>query len=274
MKSRVIQDGPEPESSAHHGAMDLCGKQMQRAMNVAGRMGHWSATHWKTAVFGWLGCVVLLFAFGNIALGLKQIDINDAGVGQSHTADQILKKAFPERAPQTEFVLVQSTTRTVDDPAFRSTVNDVIGSVQSSPAIKSLDSPYAAAERGPDQRRPPRGDGQVGDEGRRRSSPGQHRRTFGRDGQGRDAAPRLLRGPRRGQLRQGTQQDVRRSAQAGRRALHPDHDRGAVDRAREPGRGRHPDPARPVGRSRHHRPRSRYRARSFRPTATSTPSSC
>jgi uncharacterized membrane protein YdfJ with MMPL/SSD domain len=144
MKSRVIQDGPEPESSAHHGAMEVCGNQMQRAMNVAGRMGHWSATHWKTAVFGWLGCVVLLFAFGNIALGLKQIDINDAGVGQSHRADQILKKAFPERAPQTEFVLVQSTSRTVDDPAFRSTVDDVIGSVQSSPAIKNLDSPYTA----------------------------------------------------------------------------------------------------------------------------------
>ena len=53
MKSRVIQDGPEPESSAHHGAMDVCEKQMQRAMNIAGRMGHWSATHWKTAVFGY-----------------------------------------------------------------------------------------------------------------------------------------------------------------------------------------------------------------------------
>jgi RND superfamily putative drug exporter len=65
-------------------------------------------------------------------------------VGQSHRADEILKKAFPERAPQTEFVLVQSAGRTVDDPAFRSTVNDVIGSVQSSPAIKNLDSPYAA----------------------------------------------------------------------------------------------------------------------------------
>src|SRR5512133_569684 len=142
MKSRVIQDGPEPETSAHHGAMDVCTKQMQKAMNVAGRMGQWSATHWKTAVFGWLACVVLLFAFGNIALGLKQIDLNDAGVGQSHRADQILKKAFPERAPQTEFVLVQSTSRTVDDPAFRSTVDDVIGSVQSSAAIKNLDSPY------------------------------------------------------------------------------------------------------------------------------------
>jgi uncharacterized membrane protein YdfJ with MMPL/SSD domain len=142
MKTRVIQDEPEP--TGHKTPIDVCSNQMQKAMNIAGRMGHWSATHWKTAVFGWLACVILLFAFGNIALGLKQIDINDAGVGQSHEADQILKKAFPERAPQTEFVLVQSTSRTVDDTAFRSTVNDVIGSVQSSPAIKNLDSPYTA----------------------------------------------------------------------------------------------------------------------------------
>ena len=147
MKSRVIQGGPEPERSHGHGTMDACGRQMQRAMNIAGRMGHWSATHWKTAVFGWLGGVFLLFAFGNMALGLKQIDINDAGVGQSHTADQILKKAFPERAPQTEFVLVESTSRTVEDPAFRATVNDVIGAVESSPAIKNLDSPYQLRNR-------------------------------------------------------------------------------------------------------------------------------
>ena len=140
MKTRVIQDDPEPTTHKTH--TDLASAQMQRAMNVAGRMGQWSANHWKTAVFGWLACVVLLFAFGNIALGFKQIDINDAGVGQSHRADQILKKAFPERAPQNEYVLIQSASRTIDDPAFRSTVNDVIGSVKSSPAIKSLDSPY------------------------------------------------------------------------------------------------------------------------------------
>ena len=146
MKTRVIQDEPEP-TGGHKTPMDLCSKQMQKAMNIAARMGHWSATHWKTAVFGWLACVVLLFAFGNLALGFKQIDINDAGVGQSHQADQILKKAFPERAPQTEFVLVESSSRTVDDPAFRSTVRDVIGSVESSPAIKNLDSPYEPRNR-------------------------------------------------------------------------------------------------------------------------------
>jgi uncharacterized membrane protein YdfJ with MMPL/SSD domain len=139
MKTRVIQDEPSPN---RHRVPDLASTQMQRAMNIAGRMGGWSARHWKTAVFGWLACVIVLFAFGNMVVGFKQLDINDAGVGQSHKADQILKKAFPERRPQTEFTLVQSASRTVDDPAFRSTVAGVIGSVKSSPAIKTLDSPY------------------------------------------------------------------------------------------------------------------------------------
>src|SRR3954465_14154249 len=141
MKTRVIQD--ESESDHHKTPIDRCSAQMQRAMNIAGRMGVWSAAHWKTAVFGWLAAVVVCFAVGGQLVGLKQIELNDAGVGQSHKADQILKKAFPERAPQTEFVLVQSATRTVNDPAFRATVADVIASVGASHAIKNLHSPYA-----------------------------------------------------------------------------------------------------------------------------------
>src|SRR5947208_8586263 len=141
MKTRVIQDEPQP--AGRKTPVDLASAQMQRAMNIAGRMGAWSAAHWKTAVFGWLACVVVLFYVGNALIGLKQIELNDAGVGQSHTADQILKKACPERAPQAEFVLVESTTRTVADPAFRATVDDVIASVKSDPTIKKLHSPFA-----------------------------------------------------------------------------------------------------------------------------------
>ena len=142
MKSRVIQDGPEPEPGASHPHRDACEKQMQRALNIAGRMGHWSATHWKTAVFGWLACVVVFFYVGNALVGLKQIEQSDAGVGQSHKADQIFKKAFPERAPQEEFVLIQSKTQTTRDPAFRATVDDILAAVNSSPQVKNVHSPY------------------------------------------------------------------------------------------------------------------------------------
>jgi uncharacterized membrane protein YdfJ with MMPL/SSD domain len=108
--------------------------------NLAARMGRWSASHWKTAVFGWLAFVVAALAIG-YKIGTKQIDMQDANVGQSSKADKILKEGFPQADPQTEFVLVQSSSRTVGDPAFRATVNDVVGAVKGNPAIKNLKSP-------------------------------------------------------------------------------------------------------------------------------------
>jgi RND superfamily putative drug exporter len=117
---------------------------LKRSNNIAARMGRWSANHWKTAVFGWLAFVAVAFYVGN-AVGTKQINTDDANVGQSHKADQILKKAFPQKDPQTELVLVQSSSKTVDDPAFRATVNDVIASVQGNAAITKVKSPYDPA---------------------------------------------------------------------------------------------------------------------------------
>jgi len=113
---------------------------LKRSNNIAARMGRWSASHWKTAVFGWLAFVVLAVFIG-MQVGTKTLSHDDGSVGQSHKADQILKKAFPQVDPQTELVLVQSSTKTVDDPKFRATVNDVIGTVETNPAIKNLKSP-------------------------------------------------------------------------------------------------------------------------------------
>ena len=82
MKTRILQDEPEP-SSADKG-VDLASAQMQRAMNIAGRMGNWSASHWKTAVFGWLAAVLVLAYAGNALVGLKLVKTDDIGVGRVH----------------------------------------------------------------------------------------------------------------------------------------------------------------------------------------------
>jgi uncharacterized membrane protein YdfJ with MMPL/SSD domain len=116
---------------------------LARSTNIAARMGRWSASHWKTAVFGWLAFVVAAIAVG-MTVPMKQIDMEDANVGQSHKADQILKQGFPQADPQTELVVVQSATKTVDDPAFRATVNDVVRSVEGDPATKNFKSPLTA----------------------------------------------------------------------------------------------------------------------------------
>ena len=76
MKTRVIQDEPEP--TGHKTPVDLASAQMQRAMNVAGRMGQWSANHWKTAVFGWLAFVIIAFWAGRA--GVWPIAIAAAGL--------------------------------------------------------------------------------------------------------------------------------------------------------------------------------------------------
>jgi uncharacterized membrane protein YdfJ with MMPL/SSD domain len=113
---------------------------LQRSNNIAARMGRWSASHWKTAVFGWLAFVVAAFMIGAV-VGTKNIKDDDYNTGQSHKADQILKEGFPQSDPQTELVLIQSSKLTVNAAAFRSTVDDVVAAVKDNPNIKNLKSP-------------------------------------------------------------------------------------------------------------------------------------
>ena len=38
---------------------------LKQSKNLAARMGRWSASHWKTATFGWLAFVIASFAHGH-----------------------------------------------------------------------------------------------------------------------------------------------------------------------------------------------------------------
>jgi uncharacterized membrane protein YdfJ with MMPL/SSD domain len=117
---------------------------LKRSNNIAARMGRWSASHWKTAVFGWLVFVVAAVFIGGI-VGTKNIKEEDFNTGQSHKADKILKQGFPQSDPQTEFVLIQSSKLSVNAADFRSTINEVVGAVKGNPDIKNLKSPLDPA---------------------------------------------------------------------------------------------------------------------------------
>src|SRR3954454_25159698 len=115
---------------------------LKHSNHLAARMGRWSASHWKTAVFGWLAFVVGVFYLGG-NLGMKTIATQDSNVGQAHQADDILKhSAFKQTDSQGEFVLVQSDTLTAGTRAFRAGVSYVVRSVAGHPGMKSLRSPY------------------------------------------------------------------------------------------------------------------------------------
>jgi uncharacterized membrane protein YdfJ with MMPL/SSD domain len=117
---------------------------LKHSNNIAARMGRWSASHWKTAVFGWLAFVIAALAIG-YTVGTKKIDQKDANVGQSHKADHLLRDAGFQPDPQTEIVLVQSKTQTAQDPAFRAVVTDVVSKVKPFTTIKNLRSPYQSS---------------------------------------------------------------------------------------------------------------------------------
>ena len=115
---------------------------LKRSNNIAARMGRWSASHWKTAVFGWLVLVAVAFYAGNM-IGTKNTSDADSIVGEAHKADQILRGGFPESHPNAEIVLIQGKRLKVGDRAFEATIKDVIATVSRFDSTKNLKSPLS-----------------------------------------------------------------------------------------------------------------------------------
>ncbi len=129
------QDSPKIEESA----------PVADAPNLAARAGHWSARHRKTAIWGWLGFVVLAVAIGT-AVGTRTLDNAHLGVGESGRADLTVDAAFPKSAD--ELVLVQSPAANANGLAFRAAVGDVEYRLSRLPFVRSLEDPYQPANQG------------------------------------------------------------------------------------------------------------------------------
>jgi hypothetical protein len=84
---------------SHYTSKGVTMSPLKSSNNIAARMGRWSASHWKTAVFGWLAFVAVALYIGQVA-GTKQIDQHNANVGQSHKADQMLLAAGFQTDPR------------------------------------------------------------------------------------------------------------------------------------------------------------------------------
>jgi len=108
-------------------------------------MGRWSAAHWKTATFGWLGFVVVAFALSS-AVGVKNIDPDKTGPGQSGRMDRILKAGF--KHPAAENILIQSRSLRASDPAFTAGIQDVVAGISRLHAVQHVRSPLAPGNAG------------------------------------------------------------------------------------------------------------------------------
>src|SRR3954454_19449908 len=110
----------------------------ERGPNLAARVGRWSAAHWKTATFGWLALVLLVFAVGS-QVGTKQADPNRAGPGESGRMDRVLDAGF--KMPASESVLIQSRSLRVGALPFDAAVKDVVTRLEKVAAVQNVRSP-------------------------------------------------------------------------------------------------------------------------------------
>jgi len=114
-------------------------------MNLAARMGRWSAQHRKKAIWGWLVLVFLAFAIGG-AVGTKTQDAAQSGVGESGSAESTIDNAFPKH--QVEQVLIQSDSSTATDTSFRGVVNKTQRRLEAVTYTQAFESPYAPGNSG------------------------------------------------------------------------------------------------------------------------------
>jgi uncharacterized membrane protein YdfJ with MMPL/SSD domain len=143
MKTVLIhQNGQGTTTSTADGPVVPAASQPR---NYAARMGGWSATHWKTATFGWLALVLLAFAVGS-QVGTKQADPTKAGPGESGRMDRILDAGF--KVPASESVLIQSRSTHAGAPAFDRAVGDVAARLGRVAAVKNVRSPLDPANAG------------------------------------------------------------------------------------------------------------------------------
>ncbi len=137
---------PQSRSARHDRHRD---EQRRRIRTpVVERIAGWSARHRKTAVFGWLALVAIVFVAGQ-ALGTKSLPGYDAG--QSGQAEQALHR-LGLVAPAVEDVLIQARGpghTFAGDPAMRQAADQVTRALAALPrAATDIRSPLGAGGRG------------------------------------------------------------------------------------------------------------------------------
>src|SRR3954454_14484863 len=123
------------------GAARMSTSSSKHSRHYAARIAAWSGRHRKTAIWGWLGFVLVVFALGN-AGGTTNISDVDQFSGESHRAEKALDHAGMR--PVEEVVFVQSDKLTVRDPEFRAAVGELTGRLAKSQYVKNVESPLAA----------------------------------------------------------------------------------------------------------------------------------
>ena len=114
-----------------------------KKVNLAGRVGGWSARNWKKALFGWLAFALIAIVVGS-AVGTR-MTADDRGQGESARAEKMLNKA-DFQGPQVENLLIQSSTLKVSAPGFRAGVKDLVQRLESTDGVIRVRTPIGLGQ--------------------------------------------------------------------------------------------------------------------------------
>ena len=133
----VLQQAPTPAADGPGG--------YPHAVNVGpiGRLGRYTATHFRVVLAGWL---IVAFGLGFFA---PKVETALSGAGwettgsQSVHARQLIDMNFHGLSSYALMTVIYSPTRTVGDPAFRTAIANVEGTLRGSGAVRSAVAPSA-----------------------------------------------------------------------------------------------------------------------------------
>jgi uncharacterized membrane protein YdfJ with MMPL/SSD domain len=117
---------------------------MHAKRNLAHRMGRWSGTHPKTAIFGWIAFVLIAFAVGNV-VGTKTLDTTETGVGESGRAAKTLHDAGFD-PPANEMVLIQAKSGKISDAEYKAVISDFTTRLDAMSEVATIDEPQLSTD--------------------------------------------------------------------------------------------------------------------------------
>ena len=140
MKTRVIQDGDGPSNGGPGGDAQ---PRPARVRNLAARMGHWSATHRKTAIWGWVAFVAVAVLIGR-AVAPQQLQGPDNFSGEAGTAETALYASGLR--PNTEHVFFQGKTLTIRDARYRAAIQQATSELAHTRYVRNVVSPLGGGD--------------------------------------------------------------------------------------------------------------------------------
>ena len=126
---------------------------MKPSRNIAARAGRWSATHRKTAIWGWLAFVVLAVFIGG-SVGTRTLTDAESGVGESGKAGVVTSENFPENASE-QVLITAPAGDSNTSPSTRQAANELSRELKAAAAFarRRRLGPYRTKDREPNRLR-------------------------------------------------------------------------------------------------------------------------